>query len=44
MLAAYASMVIFNACLPLEPHRSPPSTEGVIEEYLRPALLGVFVK
>ena len=44
MLAAYASMVIFNACLPLEPHRSPPFTEGVIEEYLRPALLGVFVK
>ena len=33
-----------TACLPLEPHRSPPFTEGVIEEYLRPALLGVFVK
>ena len=44
LLAAYTSMVVFNACLPLEPKKTPPSTEGVIEEYLRPCLLGFFVK
>lgn len=44
LLAAYAAMVTFNACLPVDPKKAPPTTEGVIEEYLRPALLGFFVK
>ena len=44
LLAAHAMMVTFNACLPLEPRENPPETTGVMEEYLRPALLGFFVK
>ena len=44
LLAAHAMMVTFNACLPLEPRRRPVVTDGVMEEYLRPALLGYFVK
>jgi AcrR family transcriptional regulator len=44
LLAAHAMMVTFNACLPIEPRRRPAVTTGVMEEYLRPALLGYFVK
>ena len=44
LLAAHALMVAFNACLPLDPKKTPAVTTGVIEEYLRPALLGFFVK
>lgn len=44
LLAAHAMMVTFNACLPFEPRRRPVVTDGVMEEYLRPALLGYFVK
>lgn len=44
LLAANAMMVTFNACLPLGARTDPPETVGVIEEYLRPALLGFFVK
>jgi AcrR family transcriptional regulator len=44
LLAAHAMMVTFNACLQLEPGRNPPDIDGVIEEYLRPALLGFFVE
>ena len=40
LLAANAMMVTFNACLPLGARTDPPETAGVIEEYLRPALLG----
>lgn len=44
LLAAQAMMVTFNASLPLGPRTTPQETDGVIEEYLRPALLGFFVK
>lgn len=44
LLAAHALMVAFNACLPLDPRKTPAVTTGVVEEYLRPALLGFFVK
>lgn len=44
LLAAHAMMVTFNASLPLEPRKRPVVTTGVMEEYLRPALLGYFVR
>lgn len=44
LLAAHAMMVAYNACLPLEARKEPPDATGVMQEYLRPALLGYFVK
>jgi hypothetical protein len=44
LLAAHAVMVVFNASLPLDPRNNPGSTEGLMEDYLRPALLGFFVE
>lgn len=44
LLAAHAVMVVFNASLPLDPRNNPGSTEGLMDDYLRPALLGFFVK
>ena len=44
LLAAHAVMVVFNASLPLDPKNNPGSTAGLLEDYLRPALLGFFVE
>ena len=43
-LAAAACMVTFNACVSLTATHGSEATQEVIDEYLRPALLGYFVK
>jgi AcrR family transcriptional regulator len=43
LLAARYLMVVFNAAQPLE-RQSPGSTDGLMEAYVRPALLGYFVE
>lgn len=43
LLAAYYLMVVFNVALPLD-RASPGDTTGLLDGYVRPALLGFFVE
>jgi AcrR family transcriptional regulator len=43
LLAAHVMMVAFNAGNSLDPRGRPGDTTGVMEAYVRPALMGVFV-
>jgi len=44
LLAAHVMMVAFNAGNSLDPRARPGDTAGVMEAYVRPALMGVFVE
>ncbi|CAN5522273.1 TetR/AcrR family transcriptional regulator [soil metagenome] len=42
LLAAQMLMVAFNSANSMDPARHPGSTQGVMEDYARPVLMGVF--
>ena len=43
LLAAQLLMVAFNGANSMDPRHHPGSTDGVLDDYARPVLLGVFI-
>ena len=44
LLSARVLMVGFNAALSMDPRSQPGDTSGVMEDYVRPLLMGFFVE